>query len=131
MEKRKYEKPMLISEAFIPNEYVAACEHSESGAGLYKFVCNAGRGRRGDIFLEDGTNLTRNSGWWETSYYIACNKAHQAPTTDEFKKGYFYANEGNDKVEGYTPIPVIIWTGDGDIHATENLNQDTWEKNVS
>lgn len=25
MEKRKYEKPMLISEAFIPNEYVAAC----------------------------------------------------------------------------------------------------------
>ena len=25
MEKRKYEKPMLISEAFIPNEYVAVC----------------------------------------------------------------------------------------------------------
>ena len=25
MEKRKYEKPMLVSEAFIPNEYVAVC----------------------------------------------------------------------------------------------------------
>lgn len=130
MEKRKYEKPMLISEAFIPNEYVAACEHSESGAGLYKFVCNAGGGRKGDIFLEDGTNLTPNS-WWDYSYYHACNKAHQAPTTDEFEKGYFYANGGNDETQGYPRIPVIIWRGDRDIHATENLNQDTWEKNVS
>lgn len=130
MEKRKYEKPMLISEAFIPNEYVAACEHSASGAGLYKFVCDAGRGKKGDIFLENGENLTRDF-LWNTRYYHACNKAHQAPTTDEFEKGYFYANGGNDKVEGYTPTPVIIWRGDGNIHATENLNQDTWEKNVS
>ena len=127
MEKRKYEKPMLVSEAFIPNEYVAACEHSESGAGLYKFVCDAGGGTKGDIFLEDGSNLTEGI----FNYYHACNKAHQAPTTDEFEKGYFYANGGYDRTRGYTPIPVIIWRGDGDIHATENLNQDTWKKNVS
>lgn len=127
MKKKVYEKPMLTTEEFVPNEYVAACEHSESGAGLYKFVCNAGGGRWGDIFLEDGTNLTKGI----FSYYHACGKAHQAPTTDEFVKGYFYANRGNDEKKDYTPIPVIIWRGDGDIHATENLNQDTWEKNVS
>ena len=127
MKKKVYEKPILTTEEFVPNEYVAACEHSESGAGLYKFVCDAGGGRKGDIFLENGTNLTE--GYWH--YYHACDKAHQAPTTDEFEKGYFYANGGNDRVKGYTRIPVIIWRGDGDIHATENLNQDTWEKNVS
>ena len=126
MEKRKYEKPMLISEAFIPNEYVAACEHSASGAGLYKFVCDAGGGEKGDIYLENGKNLTQGP----LRYYHACNKAHQAPTTDEFEKGYFYANGGIDLKIG-TSIPVIIWRGDGNIHATENLNRDTWDKNVS
>ena len=127
MKKKVYEKPMLTTEEFVPNEYVAACEHSESGAGLYNFVCDAGRGEKGDIFLENGWNLT----WGEDSYYHACDKAHQALTTDEFEKGYFYANGGNDETQGYTRIPVIIWRGDRDIHATENLNRDTWEKNVS
>lgn len=34
MEKRKYEKPMLISEAFIPNEYVAACWYIACDYGI-------------------------------------------------------------------------------------------------
>jgi len=29
--------------------------------------------------------------------------------------------------EDYEKIPVIIWQGDGSIHATTNLDQDSWE----
>lgn len=127
--RKNYVKPALISEEFVPQTYVAACEHTESGAGWYKFVCDAGSGERGDIITDEGINLTKNG--FLNNYYHACNEAHEAPTTDEFEYGYFYKNGGNDRTTGYEKVRVIIWTGDGDVHATENLNQDTWEKNIS
>ena len=37
--KRIYEKPMAIQEAFIANEYVAAC---------YSLACSVGSGNKGD-----------------------------------------------------------------------------------
>lgn len=140
--RKNYVKPALISEEFVPQTYCAVCEHTESGAGMYKFVCDAGGGVRGDIITDTGKNLTSG-----TYYYHACDTSHEAPTTDEFTYGYFIKNNGNDKLtysenvgslfnpeyvtKEYEKIPVIIWTGDGDIHATENLNRDTWEKNIS
>lgn len=43
MEKRKYEKPMLVSEAFLPNEYVAVCVDDgnfELAPGATPFAAN-------------------------------------------------------------------------------------------
>lgn len=139
--RKKYVKPALNSEDFVPQVYCAACEHTSSGAGMYKFVCDAGDGERGDIITDSNKNLT--SGSW--SYYHACDASHEAPTTDVFQYGYFIHNGGNDELtyneydrtsrqwvtKEYDKTRVIIWTGDGDVHATENLNRDTWEKNIS
>ena len=40
--KSVYVKPVMISERFLPNEYVAACGDTEYGK--YKFKCDAGGG---------------------------------------------------------------------------------------
>lgn len=144
--RKNYVKPALISEEFVPQTYVAACEHTESGAGMYKFVCDAGGGASGTLYKETngieglqkngycncGSNhrISWNCKQWvnadsELGGYHACKKAHEAPTTDVFPAGY-YVEYGSDTV-----IPVLLWQGDGDRHATENLNQDTWQKNIS
>ncbi|MBQ8521855.1 MAG: hypothetical protein IJ456_10920 [Bacteroides sp.] len=143
MEKRNYVKPVLNSEEFVPQVYCAACTHTESGVGMYQFVCDAGGGEYGDIITKSNQNLT--SGEW--SYYHACDASHEAPTTDDFISGYFVKNGGNDKLtyrenvgtfwnpqyveKEYEKVEVIIWTGDGDVHATTNLNRDSWTKNIS
>ena len=158
--RKNYVKPALIGEDFIPEVYCAACEHTSSGAGMYNFVCDAGGGEYGGLYLEDngvdgfqknafcncGENHTSKSGgsWlagtrWEcsnwisgdtrissgTSSYHACGASHAAATTDEFPLGYFVgASSGNI-------VKIRLWTGDGNKHGTENLNQETWTKNIS
>ena len=118
---KTYKKPVLNVEHFVPNEFVAAC--GDSGT-VYKFKCDAGNGEWGDVFTKDGKNLTNG----RYSYYHACNITHEAESNDEFIEGYYYQNGGNDKTNGYTPVPVIIWTEGGtDVHCTTNLNMDTWE----
>ena len=42
MEKRNYVKPLLNSEEFVPQTYVAACV--AGGYTQYSFICNAGKG---------------------------------------------------------------------------------------
>lgn len=136
MEKKKaYVKPSMESETFVPNTYVAAC--GDHGA-TYKFTCDAGDGSWGDVYLNDGTNLTKDS-WGKTSYFHACMEKHSAPTSDVYQDGYLILNGGNDETqhwvggifsghyEDYPKIPVKIWRGDGSVHATANLNIDSWE----
>ena len=48
MKKKVYEKPMLISEAFISNEYVAACQNPSSFVGY----CDIS----GDVYLDTNEN---------------------------------------------------------------------------
>lgn len=48
MKKKVYEKPMLISEAFISNEYVAACQNPSSYVGY----CDIS----GDVYLDTNGN---------------------------------------------------------------------------
>ncbi|MDO4312491.1 MAG: hypothetical protein Q4C52_05350, partial [Eubacteriales bacterium] len=122
--KKEYVTPRMVGERFLPNEYVAAC--GDSGT-VYKFECNAGGGTRGDVFTKDGRNLTEDS-WMVTNYYHACGTTHEAESNDDFIEGYFFANGGNDKTQGYKAIPVIIWTDGGtDVHCTTNLDMSTWE----
>ena len=78
MKKKVYEKPMLISEAFIPNEYVAACAENP-GYTKYSFTCNAGEGVTHGILITtkyvwdvyvDGKKITRRG------YYGPCGSTH-------------------------------------------------------
>ncbi|OLR59179.1 hypothetical protein BHF70_05800 [Anaerostipes sp. 494a] len=134
--KKVYQHPQVVVEEFAPNEYVAAC--GESGT-TYLFNCNAGGGAKGDVYTNDGQNLTQGT----RSYYHACSKKHEASSTEEFINGYYIQNGGNDKKthtvvdsyfpfqsheESYPTIPVIIWTDGGtNVHATTDLDQNSWE----
>lgn len=136
--KRAYSKPILESETFIPQNYIAAC--GDSGK-TYNFTCDGGGGQKGDVYTNSGTNLTEG----RTQYYHACNTKHSAPSDDEFIRGVFIANGGNDQkqhwvwdgifkghMEDYPSIPVIIWTDGGtNVHCTENLDISSWETTKS
>lgn len=90
LNKRMYIKPVLESETFVPQNYVAAC--GDSGK-IYKFTCDGGGGRMGDVYTSSGENLTEG----KMRYYHACNTKHSAPSDDEFIRGTFIANGGNDE----------------------------------
>ena len=140
--KMRYERPSMDVEQFMANEYIAACGDSTT---IYKFQCNAGGGKHGDIFLDTNhngildagdENLTEGS--WR--YFHACSTGHSAPTDDVFSKGFYVENGGNDKlthrvgiwpinrIENYPVTNVIVWTDGGkDVHATQNLDVNSWE----
>lgn len=135
MAKKAYSKPMLKSEAFVPQSYVAAC--GDSGTDYY-FTCDAGGGARGKVWLETNgvPGLQETDEWvgtWLEGHWVeadqslggyhACNKKHTASSSDEFPLGYFKANSW-----GSTAIEVRVWTDGGtNVHCTENLNKSTWE----
>ena len=130
MEGRVWKRPLTEVQKFEANEYVAACHDWNT---VYKFKCDAGGGASGDVYTDDGTNLTEG----RTRYYHACDATHEASTQDDFIRGYYIQNGGNDKTgywtlfggwQEYPKTSVIIWTDGGtDVHCTTNLNQDSWE----
>lgn len=130
MERRTWTRPLTEVQKFEANEYVAACHDWNT---VYKFKCDAGGGAWGDVYTDDGTNLTQG----KLHYYHACDATHEASTQDEFIRGYYIQNEGNDETrywtlfggwKDYPKTSVIIWTDGGtDVHCTTNLNQDSWE----
>ena len=132
--KKVYIKPSLESEIFVPQNYIAAC--GDHGT-IYKFTCNAGEGKHGDVFTNAGKNLTKG----DEDYYHACYTKHDAPSDDEFIRGTFYYNDGNDQKGYYNKkhqwipyksIDVIIWTDHGtNVHCTTNLNMEDWETTKS
>ena len=134
---KNYVKPMMESEVFAANEYIAAC--GESGV-VYKFKCDAGDGVYGSVYEETNgipglqtgrrgdTELAGYSNSWlgESGFY-ACNKTHEAESNNDFVNGYYCA-KGDTK----NPISVIVWKEprgwwSDDIHCTTNLDQDSWE----
>ena len=130
MERRTWTRPLTEVQKFEANEYVAACHDWNT---VYKFKCDAGGGAWGDVYTDDGTNLTQG----KLHYYHACDATHEASTQDEFIRGYYIQNEGNDETrywtlfggwKDYPKTSVIIWTDGGtDVHCTTNLDQDSWE----
>lgn len=131
--RKEWNTPQILVQQFVPNEYVAAC--GDTQYGNYLFTCDAGGGVKGDVYTSDGRNLTAGS----TRYFHACGTQHEAPKTDEFIDGYYIQNGGDDQTrywsgglfggwKDYEKVPVIIWTDGGtDVHATTNLNRDSWE----
>ena len=123
---KNYVKPMMESEVFAANEYIAACGDENK---VYKFVCAAGDGTPGTVYEDSNHN-----GEWDlfgdkalTGYilptYHACGETHQAPTDDEFIEGFYLPNSNPFDVQ-----KVIIWTDGGtNIHCTTKLDQSSWE----
>lgn len=114
--KKKYCKPELRVEEFVPNEYIAACD-TEPGKTTYYFECNAGA----------GVTHTTNSYWGkETTKYVwnvytnagekknnglfgACGETHTVEVVDgediPFVEGYmdnYYTSETEH-------VKVWIW----------------------
>lgn len=129
--KRIYIKPILESETFVPQNYIAACGDINK---VYKFRCDAGDGRSGDVYLETNGKpglQTEPSliGWyWADQYlsgYHACGITHEAKTTDAFYDGYYVTKRDE--------IPVKVWRGpnNDNTHCTENINMDSWETEKS
>lgn len=128
--RKTYVKPALSGEQFVPQTYVAACRE---GGVAYKFTCDAGGGVYGKVYEESNGKTGLQEGFLGingdrklTDSYHACQKTHEASSTDEFLTGYYVPNRGQ-------AIPVIIWRGeDGrNVHCTTNLDISSWEKTMS
>lgn len=138
--KKVWSRPLTVVQNFEANEYVAAC--GDSGV-TYKFKCDAGGGKSGDVYLETNsvTGLQPYPTWVQTgenrwegklvdadqylSSYYACGTTHEAESTDAFLNGYY--------VSGGNVTPVVVWRGpqNNNTHCTENLNMSSWETGKS
>ena len=136
-----YVRPMMESEVFAANEYIAAC--GDSGV-VYKFRCDAGNGVYGSVYeetngipgLQTGRNgddrlVTYSNGLFGESGFHACDSTHEAESTSDFVNGYYCA-----KGDISNPLKVIVWKEprgwwSDDIHCTTNLDQDSWETTKS
>lgn len=123
--KRAYIKPVLESETFVPQNYIAACGVLNK---VYLFTCDAGwTGISGSTVYTnglDGIPGTRDDE--KLGSYGKCGATHEAKTTDEFIHGYLRKNvlglPAGEKQD------VIIWRGDdsNNIHCTKNLDINSW-----
>jgi len=135
--KRAYIKPILESETFVPQNYIAACGDLNK---VYKFKCDAGGGKSGSVYLEtNGTPglQTGRGGDRYLSGYHACGTTHEASTEDAFLDGYYVTTDWvwvpdgwfGDWEEKKVTTPVKVWRGphNDNTHCTENINMDSWE----
>ena len=130
--KQVWSSPKTSFEQFVPQNYIAAC--GDSGT-VYKFTCDAGGGTSGSVYLEtNGQEGLQKSGASRDSYlstYHACNKYHEAESTDGFLDGYFVYEEWSwDSWSNEEKImPVIVWRGENNdnTHCTAELDMNKWE----
>lgn len=143
MTKNVWVQPQTVVQQFVANEYVASsCQ--EAGAS-YLFTCNAGGGVYGSVYEESNgvpglqtgrggdTELAGYSdGWLGESGYHACQRTHEADSSNEFVPGY-YCPKGNIS----SAMDVIVWKeprGWGrpdNIHCTTELDMTKWDKTFS
>lgn len=123
---RNWERPMVVVDAFVANEFVSACgdENKE-----YLFTCDAGGGDHGNVYLETNgkPGLQKYLSLFykadkKLGGYYACGATHTAKTTDDFKQGY-YIKDGTEDI-----VDVIVWRGPWghNTHCTTNLNKNEW-----
>ena len=146
MEKKIYNKPFLMSEKFVPQDYVAACS-PDSEFVTYLFECNgvSNSSSNGyDIYLEtngrDDLQIVLGGGLFgddkltgfllfPTTWYHPCGKNHSVTVPkgtsvdDIFKHGYIVHSGATDLNKG-DRLRVRVWTGDGDIHTTNTLSSE-------
>lgn len=118
--KRMYIKPVLESETFVPQNYIAACGDPEYGK--YLFTCDAPGGR---LYYYNDRGKAQYIG-----NYTPCSEKHQASMASEFPDGFidYNRNEREDPGEA-----VVVWIERGwwgsiaNAHATTNLDRESWE----
>lgn len=135
--KKAYIKPILESETFVPQEYVAACNEE---ATSYLFTCDAysqwhsggwGRGHYSPLYYYKNGSPNKLGG------YHPCQATHLAPVKDEFYPGFVDNNENGREDPGeecYVWLEKGHWWGESyikDWHATKNINPNSWAKNHS
>ena len=138
MEGKVWRRPLTEVQKFEANEYVAAC--GDSGT-TYLFKCDAGGGVYGSVYEEtNGISGLQTGRWGDTelagysdswfgeSGFYACNKTHEAESSNAFVNGYYCA-----KGDTRNPVSVIVWKEPrggwlpDNIHCTTNLDMDSWE----
>ena len=132
---KNYVKPMMESEVFAANEYIAAC-----GSGTtYLFTCDAGGGRSGNVYLETNGRPGLQTGWGGDQYlsgYHACGTQHEADSDDDFLQGYYVTEQWVPGSGGgdwghmeTTTTDVIVWRGpnNNNTHCTTELDMSKWE----
>ena len=123
--KKEYMRPVMVSEKFVANEYVAAC--GDSGT-VYYFECNAGDKDLNDYPYEVYVDYSGYDNYFYRNTYHACGITHTAESNSGFYNGYMddKRTTGNDR------IPVIVWTEYGrDTHCPTNLDMSKWETQKS
>lgn len=130
---RNWERPMVVVDAFVANEFVSAC--GDKGA-TYKFICNA---PAGDLYYyrkSDGKIDGVHDPYDKSSYYLGdyhpCSATHQAPKTDVFYDGFVDRNNNGRQDSGENVIVWIQpkWYGYSG-HATSKLDMNSWETSKS
>ena len=134
---KNYVRPMMESEVFAANEYIAAC--GDSGV-IYNFECNAGDWW-GDysVYLNgpDGESHTSDDIFWcggpgavrGNRTYTKCGETHSAEDNNDFFPGYITRR---DIFGGTTEQDVIVWTANGtNTHYTTELDMSKWETQKS
>ena len=128
MAKKAYSKPMLKSEAFVPQSYVAACGETNK---VYKFTCDAPAGTLYYFPLKPASGAQPSIGdksWYsEIGDYHPCSKVHEAET----KSGFYWGFVDYDNSDSYSSENelVIVWKGKYGLngHATQKLDMTKWE----
>lgn len=123
---RNWERPMVVVDAFVANEFVSAC--GDKGT-IYKFECDAPRGLLYYYKHSDGKidgEYNRYDKAKLIGNYHPCGAKHEASKTDDFYDGFvdYNRNGKQDSGEG-----VIVWRGPygNNGHATTNLDMNSWE----
>lgn len=126
---RNWEKPMVVVDAFVANEFVSAC--GDKGA-IYKFECDAPAGRlyyyeNSDGKIDGEHDPYDNSRDYLGSYH-PCGATHQAPKTDVFYDGFVDRNRNRRQDDGEGVIVWIEydWLGLNG-HATTQLSMNEWQ----
>jgi hypothetical protein len=118
--KRAYIKPVLESETFVPQNYIAACGDTEYGK--YLFTCDAPGGK---LYYYNDRGKAQYIG-----NYTPCSEKHQASMASEFPDGFIDYNRNEREDDGEA---VVVWIERGwwgsisNAHATTNLNRESWE----
>lgn len=126
---RNWEKPMVVVDAFVANEFVSAC--GDKGA-IYKFECDAPAGNLYYYWNSDGkidgVHDPNDRSRHNLGGYYPCGATHQAPKTDAFYDGFVDRNHNRRQDDGEGVIVWIerTWLGDNG-HATTQLNMNEWQ----
>lgn len=145
MEKKKaYVKPVLESEMFVPDAYVAACGDENK---VYLFTCDGGGGADGGVWHEDnglpGLQTSGSGDWiggifgghWEypadtrITYsirsYHACGETHRASAMDDFITDCYFKTPRQSDSQA---ISVTVWRGPygNNVHCTTQLDMNSW-----